>query len=279
MASLVLPRIVSQQPLPGPHPDKGIMKCKTDDNKYLVKKPWVDESEARMHSHASNLGLKTPRFRGMVVEDGKRSILMDFIPGVTVASVWKQLSSTDQKAILQDLRAEILKMRHSTKQMIGRVSWNEEIATNHPYHDPYFPDERNKTVTSFRSEEDFDQHKIGLMGLHFGDKAAKKYQDSIISLRPDYKPDFVLTHADLHQENVLVHQVLGANGKPCWRLAGIVDWARSGYYPRYMEYATAMNNGPTYKWWQKEMKKVLEGLNCSSKRVKVEGQATSWIMP
>lgn len=115
------------------------MKCIAEDDQILVKRLEIIESEARMLDHASRiLHVRTPMLRGVNLEGGMTTIFTDFIPGVTVHSVWKKLSSSDQKLIIQDLRAEILKMRQSTRPRIGRVGWDGNIATNDLYRDPYF---------------------------------------------------------------------------------------------------------------------------------------------
>jgi Phosphotransferase enzyme family len=239
----------------------------------------IVESEARMLDHASRiLRVRTPMLRGVNLEGGVRTMFTDFIPGVTVHSVWKKLSRSDQKLIIQDLRAEIVKMRQSTRPRIGRVGWDGNIATDDPYRDPYFPDTHDNTMSFFRSESEFDNHKIKQIRNKCGEPAAKELESRIKPLRGQYSEKFVLTHADLHQDNILVRQVRDASGKSTWRLSGIVDWARSGYYPEYMEYATAMNDGPTHPYWRKVMKEVLKGLECSKQRLKVEGAATYWAL-
>jgi hypothetical protein len=202
----------------------------------------------------------------------------DFIPGVTVHSVWKKLSQSDQKLIIQDLRAEIVKMRQSTRPRIGRVGWDGNIATDDPYRDPYFPDTHDNTMSFFRSEAEFNDHKIKQIRNKCGEPAAKELESRIKPLRGQYSEKFVLRHANLHQEDILVRQVRDGSGESTWRLSGIVDWARSGYYPEYMEYATAMNDGPTHPYWRKVMKEVLKGLECSKQRLKVEGAATYWAL-
>lgn len=100
-------------------------------------------------------------------------------------------------------------------------------------------------MTFFGSESEFDNHKIEQIRSKYGEPAAKKLESRIKPLRGQYSEKFVLTHMDLHHDNTLVRQVNDTSGKPKWCLSGIVDWARSGYYPEYVEYATAMNDGPT----------------------------------
>ena len=103
-----------------------------------------------------------------------------------------------------------------------------------------------------------------------------RYVLMLYLLRGQYtgKVKFVLTHADLHSENIHVCRVMDSKGKSTWELSGILDWGRSGFSPEYMEYAMAMKSGPYRPYWQNVMKAVLKGLECSKKRVKVEEHAT-----
>ena len=141
------PRIIKQEPLPDASPGKGLLKCIAEDGQNLVKKVKIVESEARMLDHASRiLCIRAPMLRGVNLEGDMTTMFTDFIPGVTVHSVWKELSRNDQKLIVQDLRAEIVKMRQSTRPRIGRVGWDGNIATDDPYCDPYFPDTRDNTM-------------------------------------------------------------------------------------------------------------------------------------
>jgi hypothetical protein len=61
---------------------------------------------------------------------------------------------------------------------------------------------------------------------------SQKFQDP---LRPLLLDDgaIAFTHADLHQENILISQ----HGPP--QILAIVDWGQSGWYPDYWEYCKA----------------------------------------
>jgi len=47
----------------------------------------------------------------------------------------------------------------------------------------------------------------------------------------------VFTHGDLHPGNIIVEQ----DEEGGWKVAGIIDWERSGFYPAYWE-AVKMTN-------------------------------------
>ncbi|ERF69431.1 hypothetical protein EPUS_07835 [Endocarpon pusillum Z07020] len=193
------------------------------------------------------------------------------------SEVWKKINTVNKKLIIHQLRTEILKMRASTKPLIGRVAWNGDIEKDDPYPDPYHSDTTRYTVNYFGSEAEFDAHKVEQMRARRGDAAAKALEDRIKPLRDQYSERFVLTHGDLHSQNVHVRRVVGSDGKSRWELSGILDWGSSGLYPKYMEYAMAMKTGPHRPYWKKVMKEVLQGMECSRERMEVEERATECV--
>lgn len=275
-------RFIEEIPLPNVHPQKGLRKCTTDDGTILVKKEqerWeLLESEVRMMHYATHqMQVKGPKLRDMYLIGIKRVMITDIDPGVTLHSVWKKIkSSKNKELIIQQLRAEVQKMRKGTQPLIGRVDWDGNIVKDDPYFDPYSPGGIRHAVTFFESEAQFGQHKIGLLRARCGDAVARHLEKLIQPLQELYTGRFVLTHGDLHSENIHVRCRSDSKGKPVWELSGILDWGRSGFYPEYMEYATAMKTGPYHPYWQKEMKKVLKGFECSKQRVKAEELATLW---
>jgi Phosphotransferase enzyme family len=254
--------------------------CTAEDGTIFIKKLgkryYLLESEARMLGYATHtMHIKGPKLRAVYLEGDMRVMETDFDPGVTIHSVWCKLSPCNKKAIMQQLRTEILKMRESTRPLIGRIEWDGSIAKNDPYYDPYYLDTMSHNVTFFGSESEFDNHKIEQMRARRGDSAASALAKRIESLRKQYTERFVLTHADLQPENIHVCRTTDPKKRQTtWQLSGILDWGRSGFYPEYMEYATAMKIGPYPPYWQKVMKTVLKGLECSKERLVVEDMAT-----
>lgn len=72
---------------------------------------------------------------------------------------------------------------------------------------------------------------------------------------------FVLTHGDLSPRNIMVK-----DGK----IAGIIGWERSGFWPEYAECAFAMKLCHKFqsseKWWVPILKEMLQP--CSEQRLK-----------
>jgi Phosphotransferase enzyme family len=260
---------------------QNIFKCLTKSGEIVaqkVNKRWaLLESEVRMLDYATRqVQVKGPKLRGVFLNGDERTMVTDFDHGVQVGKVWKRMSKANQKLIIQQLRAEILKMRASTKSLIGRVGWDGEIDKDDLYWSPYNPDTRNYSVDYFASESEFDAHKVEQMRLRGGDAAATALESLIKPLQEQYSEKFVLTHGDLHDENIHVRYVKNSKGKSVWELSGILDWGSSGFYPEYMEFSVAMKSGPYRPYWQKVMKEVLKGMECTKERIKVEEWATYW---
>ncbi len=261
---------------------KNVFKCLTESGEMVAKKVhkrWkLLESEVRMLDYATKqLQVKGPRLQDVFLDGDKRVMVTDLDPGVQLHQVWKKISRTNKKLIIQQLRTEILKMRASTKPLIGRVGWDGDIEKDDPYYDPYHPDTIRYRVNHFGSESEFDARKIEQMRGRRGDAAAKALEDRIKPLRDQYSEKFVLTHGDLHAQNIHVCPVTCPDGKSRWELSGILDWGSSGFYPEYMEYAMAMKTGPHRPYWKKVMKEVLKGMECSKERLQVEELATEWV--
>ena len=128
----------------------------------------------------------------------------------------------------------------------------------------------------FASEAEFDAHKVEQVRIRRGDRAAAALERLLQPLQQQYSEKFVLTHGDLHSENVHLRCVTDSKGKFIWELSGILDWGNSGFYPGYMEYAVAMKSGPYYPYWRKVMKKLLKGMECTKDRVRLQETATDW---
>lgn len=273
-------RFATETPLSNVSPSKGLLMCTTEEGRTFIKKVgkryYLLESEARMLNHATRtMDVKGPKLRYLYLEGDVRVMVTDFDRGVPVHRVWGRLSLCNKNLIMQQLREEILKMRKSTRPLIGRIGWDGSIVKDDPYYDPYYLDTMTHDVRFFESESAFDNHKIEQVRARQGDSAASALERHLEPLRKQYTETFVLTHADLHPENIHVCPVTDQNQRRIgWQLSGILDWGRSGFYPEYMEYATAMKIGPYPPYWQKVMKTVLKGLECSKKRVKVEEMAT-----
>jgi Ser/Thr protein kinase RdoA (MazF antagonist) len=78
-------------------------------------------------------------------------------------------------------------------------------------------------VNFFETESAFDGHKTEQLRNRAGEAVAGALEKLIKPLRAEYSEKFVLTHGDLHQENIHVRSVTHAKGKSRWELSRIMD--------------------------------------------------------
>lgn len=110
--------------------------------------------------------------------------------------------------------------------------------------------------SSFEDEKSFDDWRVSR--LYGGSVQQKKWQQILEKQRRTSSGRFVLTHGDLSPRNILVR---GST------IIGIIDWELSGFFPEYVEHATAVGlNGGVEKWWVPVLKEVLEP--CSRDMIK-----------
>lgn len=186
-----------------------VLKSVTKDGDITAKKVDYHESlldsEVRMLDHATRIcNVKGPKLRRSYLDGDMRVMETDFDLGVSVGRVWKKLSWSNQKLIIQQLRHEIMKMRESTQPLIGRIGRDGRIARDDPFNDPYHPETSFYTITFFTSESEFDAHKIKHLRRRAGRAAASRLEYLLRPLRTRYTERFVLTHGDLHQDNIHV---------------------------------------------------------------------------
>ena len=85
----------------------------------------------------------------------------------------------------------------------------------------------------------------------------------------------VFTHADLNPRNILVDQITKSDGSTSWRVAGIVDWENSGYYPEYWDCTKAMFE--RFRWTRRYNDLVKEIFNeLGDYRREIEIEIRSW---
>ncbi|RAH54974.1 kinase-like protein [Aspergillus piperis CBS 112811] len=181
-------------------------------------------SEAEMMQFAHEKGILTPRVRGCYdVKRGVIATVTDRVPGDSLDKVWHTLTKSQKKNIELQLKQQVQEMRKHTQPYIGRIG---NVTTYN-----FFDRLHNNDMGPFASEEEFDEWCFA--------RVKKK--------RPS---KFVLTHGDLSARNIMVQD---------GQLTGIVDWAYSGFFPEYMEYALAtVIHESIEDWWLPVLKRVLE---------------------
>lgn len=215
----------------------------------------LDCSQGDMMSYAAEHGVLAPKVFGtydiVTKKPIARVMVSERVPGIPLVDIWRDMSQHDQTSIKEQLRAQIRHMRTLTQPFIGRV--NQQPTRN--LYDTTF----TRYCGPFEDEKSFDDWC--LTRLYGGGFQQKKWQRILEKQRRTSSGKFVLTHGDLSPRNILVQ---GGT------ITGIIDWELSGFFPEYVEYATAVGlNSGMEKWWIPVLQEVLEP--CSKDMIKFTG--------
>ncbi|KAG6871239.1 hypothetical protein C0995_006961, partial [Termitomyces sp. Mi166 len=208
----------------------------------------VDSTEANaLNLLFAETTILVPRVCRVVKHQDYFWIVMDYIPGSTLAQVWPTLSTWQKIIIAFTLRGYIHQLRRlkaSATMPPGPLSrQGPQICES-----PIFGDVRpyRGPFASYTELSKF-----------FNDRYAMAADiDNMPEDHPsrseafDNSQPLILTHRDLNLRNL----ILSKEGR-LW----IIDWAWAGYYPPYLEYATMLRqsadervSGSNDKFWKKQ---------------------------
>jgi aminoglycoside phosphotransferase (APT) family kinase protein len=165
---------------------------------------------------AANTNIPIPR----VYEDTsalENSITMEYIPGESLDKVWGTLLEEQKLALADELKQVLSELRGLKGQYIGALNRGQAM------------DVRKFDLVGgpFDTESAFNDFLLSdtfkAIPTVFRDMASR-------SLRTDH--EIVFTHGDFAPRNIIVK-----DGK----LAAIIDWEFSGWYPEYWEFVKAFN--------------------------------------
>ncbi|PYH37967.1 phosphotransferase enzyme family protein [Aspergillus neoniger CBS 115656] len=150
-----------------------------------------------------------PEIFGWTEDNGQKFIYMSLIEGDTLADRWGGLSDDEKRAICEGLHRFVGLLR--TLEQDTRDKYVGNLDKN-PLTDIYVTD---------RPE---------LVGPFQGEDAVKQLQDAFgIEIDDDIVSPIVFTHNDLLPPNIMI------TPGPDPKVAALVDWAQSGWYPAYWE--------------------------------------------
>ncbi|RNJ59268.1 hypothetical protein D7B24_003024 [Verticillium nonalfalfae] len=162
--------------------------------------------------HEQLLGqVPIPEVFGWTEDKDQGFIYMSLIEGDTLEQRWIDLNETERQAICAELKP-MVKAWRGLKQD-GQEPYVGSIGTR-PLRDIFLV---------YRPE---------LVGPFRGDSAVQQFQD-VCGIDIGCEIPIVFSHSDLVPPNVLLSR--GPNPK----VAAVIDWAQSGWYPSYWEYCKA----------------------------------------
>ncbi|KAG8411518.1 hypothetical protein J3458_015574 [Metarhizium acridum] len=152
-----------------------------------------------------------PEVFGWIEDKGQTFIYMSLIEGDTLQNRWRDLEESERIAICQDLREMV-------------QAWR---GLKHEEDGPYIGGLYNQPLNEISLADHLD-----LAGPFQGADATQRFHHGC-GIDIDGEVPIVFAHDDLVAVNILLSP--GSNPK----VAAIIDWAQSGWYPFYWEYCKA----------------------------------------
>jgi hypothetical protein len=189
----------------------------------------------------------------------------DRVTGETVATVWKKLGWRELRSFKKDitpqLAAHISRMRALEQPFIGRVGHGGQGPPQETRN--FYDGPKGNFFGPFASEEAFDEWAVNLLP---DSKDQVKWRKTLAADRQKRgsPQSFILTHADLSWNNVMVVKDENS-GK--YLITGLIDWDRSGFLPGYAEHAVLSAISFHDKGWRKVLRAAVPNGGCSKDRL------------
>ncbi|KAG5337961.1 hypothetical protein C0989_008564 [Termitomyces sp. Mn162] len=211
-----------------PGPERTVKRL-THNTVVKYQRPAYPYSDDSCEENAQNLLLAKstipiPRVHRLIKHETSVLLVMDYIPGQTLARVWPALSTWKKICIAWTLRGYIRQLRHLTAPAntppgpIARLAPQEAFT---PVFGHVRPARGPFTSYSHLAQYFNERQK----------RFADKYNLHLDTPFDDSKP-LVFSHQDINLRNV----ILGTDDR-LW----LIDWGCSGYYPEWFEYIAMQN--------------------------------------
>lgn len=213
-----------------------------------------------------HVDIPAPRLHAMYRDpsSGHLHLVMEYIQGVHLESVWESLSGEAKSSIAAQLRPVFAQMRSLSppRDFIGGVCGGG-------IPDPIFQtDSPDPSVNGpFKTPEEVGSALALLSRRNWENSGRRGWISSFFSrhLATALKGHAVhFTHGDLHMRNVLVERVLTEPmavepEEQCfYRVSGIVDWESAGWFPAYWEYASSVARFHSGTDWPETVEAVIK---------------------
>ncbi|KPA36612.1 arabinan endo- -alpha-l-arabinosidase a protein [Fusarium langsethiae] len=168
-----------------------------------------------------------PRPHGLLQLNGYNFLFMTFIPGIDLENAWPGLEADEKQAVCDDL-GELFSLLRS-------------IPFSHGTPFGGVGGEGCKDIRRdlrMNSEPIYDEEAFQDFVFSGIRSASPLYTNLLRSLMPPTSAKCVFTHGDIRPANIMVKKDL--EGK--WKVAAIIDWEASGFYPEYWESFKMTNN-------------------------------------
>lgn len=190
-------------------------------------------------------GIPTPRCHGALRCGQQIYIFLSRAPGLSLESVWQELTRTQKLSVQQQLTS----LFHTLRAQLPLPS---DGVTLGGFKSSLCKDVRRSVRVS--SDTLFDEPAFNDFLCRKEGRTHTPWVSMIrSSLRDDHQ--IVMTHGDLHPRNIMV--VLEGDkggGERAIQVSSILDWEYAGWYPEYWEFVKALNTtrhrGPLRDWYE-----------------------------
>ncbi|KHO00643.1 Protein kinase-like domain protein [Metarhizium album ARSEF 1941] len=205
---------------------------------------------ATMAFIAARTKIPVPRVHCSFTCNHSTYVVMERIPGKTLADAWPALSDSELEHIFSQLRDMLRELR-----ALPAPGTAIESCVGGSLRDSRIPWSRAR-FGPFPSTLAFHRWlRQGLEPGQFPNRERDNGEDWVdikrmVAMQDDREwPSPVFTHGDLNPFNIIVRDA---------KIVAIIDWEFSGWYPYYWEYTSAWLGNKTRGAWQKVVPKFLE---------------------
>ncbi|CAI6091437.1 unnamed protein product [Clonostachys chloroleuca] len=239
--------------------------------KYGVK---VTENEGNALLFVEeHLNISAPRLYAMYHDPHSKvlHLVMEYIQGVDMESLWKTLSVEAKSSIASQLRPMFTQIRsiNPPPDFIGGVCGG---GLPDPVFGTMSPD--NNINGPFKTDEEFSSALALALRNNWEQNGRYGWLSGYLSRHvPTALKGYrvTLTHGDLHMRNILVEKVPSFSGSSVtgvgeegtgqhwsYQVKGIVDWESAGWYPAYWEYASAVARFQSEDDWLESLDTIIK---------------------
>ena len=155
-------------------------------------------------------------------DTGHVVIIMDFIDGKNLDEAWAAYTEPERQSVIAQLRDYMAQLRSFKGSFIGCIDGT-------PCHDQYFYSEK-EDYGPYETEQEFNKGVVSLMKKQGPYTGIEWRCDVWTEVMKDHQ--VVLTHNDFDPRNIIVQGT---------KVAAILDWEFSGFFPEYWEYCKAVS--------------------------------------
>lgn len=177
----------------------------------------------------------SPKPHGLIKLSDYYLMFMSYVPGSDLEKVWPQLDTAQKRSVSTQLNTLFLELRslpYPKNKPLGGLQGQG------------CKDGRrglrvsSKPIMNVNDFEDF----VFTSGFRDTTQLYTRFLQGVCPPIP-YKPIF--THGDVRPANIMVDRTVSEE----WKVVGIVDWERAGFYPEYWESVKLTNNLSHSEGW------------------------------